>query len=133
MSLVGTTSGSILVSGATRTIAFGAVRCDPDTGLWGLVDDDLHDPGGVDKIETFTDCIRIWYVERGLPVGVALCNPDERYVLAGVAAGISGGVDYAEVWFTIEKGDPPYARMNPTAAAFRAAWTNIWFEAKVPA
>ena len=111
--------------GDLRVVAFGAVRLMGGTGgLWKLIEDDDHGPGGFTAVETLDDCIRLHH--EHIRVGMATCNTDERFALSGIRAGISAGTVYAEVWFTQINGNPPFERLNARAAVLAAPYTNIW-------
>jgi hypothetical protein len=121
---VGTSDGTAYNT-LGRIVAFGAIRL--ENGLWRLINDDAHKPSGVQYVETLNDCVRIYHNELIPGVGSCWANPDERFALSGVHVGISGGLNYAELWFTQQVGDPPFPRMNPLASVFAQPYTNIWF------
>lgn len=108
-----------------KIVAFGAARL--SGGLWRLIEDTAHFPGGITSVETLDDCIRLHHAELDPGVGSCWVNPDERFALSGIHVGISGGLTYAEVWFTQQVGNPPFARMDPRATVLAQPYTNIWF------
>lgn len=88
-------------------------------GVYDVLDDSGHTPFGVSHVETRSDRVRVHYTDPVWRLAAIQATSDETYVRAGIAAGVSGRLDAADVFFA-KDGNP----INPSQACL--AGSNVW-------
>lgn len=88
-------------------------------GTFAVLDDTGHAPFGVAWVETLADRVRVHYTSPVYKLAAIQATSDETYVRAGIAAGVSGRLDAADVFFA--QGG---ARVMPSQACL--AGSNVW-------
>ena len=103
-------------SGGDELVIAGAIRPDAD-GEWTLIDDDTHNPRGVESVEVEDDGdVVIHYSGAGSAVVTFVTTPDETLAAAGITVGASAGLDRAIL--TLSE-TPDYDALGDSA--------NVWF------
>jgi hypothetical protein len=88
-------------------------------GRFDVLDDEGHAPFGVASVETRSDRVRVHYTDPVHRLAVVTASSDETYVRAGIAAGVSGRLDCADVFFA-RNGSP----ITPAQACLSGS--NAW-------
>ncbi|GAB2762200.1 hypothetical protein [Nocardioides pakistanensis] len=96
-------------------VVAGAIR-PTSGGEWELIDDEAHEPRGVEKVTSEDGAVVIHFTEKGSQVVTFVATPDETLATAGVAPGASVGLDRAVLTLAPE---PDYAALGDLA--------NVWF------
>lgn len=94
------TAPRLVAASDDYVVVAGAIRPDADCE-WHLIDDEAHDPVGIDSVTTAADgAVTIRYAAAGSSVVTFLAVPDETLARQGVKAGASADLDRAVLTVT---------------------------------
>jgi hypothetical protein len=86
-------------------------------GVFAVIDDEGHEPIGVERVETLPDRVRVWHAPQAR-IHYADAGEDETYTRNGITAGGSFALDHVDVFFA-RNGAP----ITPAAAC--QSWSNV--------
>jgi hypothetical protein len=93
-----------------------------DNTNWGVMNDGVHIPVGIDRITMNTTQVRVIYDEVVTQVHAVHATVDESFAAAGLRVGASVGTSYTALQFYLGSSTTP---VNP--GALTTAGANVWF------
>lgn len=88
---------------------------------WGVIDDGVHQPIGIGRVELRKDRVRVFYDFRATTIGSVDVTVDDTFAAAGLRAGASVGTTFLDIKFYMGTSTKP---VNP--ALLTRAGGNIW-------
>jgi hypothetical protein len=110
---------------STAAYVYGALRCDPATGTWAMINDSAHASFGVNSVTSTSTTITIHHAAI-TKVGAVSLDPDETYVANGISAGASVGLDTIVI-------TPAKNGVKVSPASICLDWSNFWVQAETAA